>query len=117
MGLDYREYLRRFNRVNLCPQKWSIRVARVRAEEIVLTTRPEEVIVLLGSKVCSAFKELIAIGKGGQLPGPFDYGDILTIYGIRKMVVLPHPSGLSRAWNNPEAFERARRALKLGGVL
>lgn len=33
------------------------------------------------------------------------------------LVILPHPSGLSRAWNEPGAYERARAVLREAGVL
>ena len=87
-------YLAAFERVNLCAGKWSIKEARARAEEIgYLNDR----VVLLGSKVSAAF---------GVAFEPFtikrqsDTGQALAI--------LPHPSGLCRLWNEPQAFERAR---------
>lgn len=33
------------------------------------------------------------------------------------LVLLPHPSGLSRLWNAPGSFARAREVLRVAGVL
>lgn len=103
MQLDEHEYLRRFDRVNLCDGKWGMKEARARAVEIA--KGPDHPIVLFGSKVCAAF----------NLPfEPFRHTNPLS---KRKYVILPHPSGLSRAWNEPGAYERARAVLREAGVL
>lgn len=111
MGLDAEEYLERFERVNLCPTKWSLREARERAIELA-GPRAASTVVLLGARVARAFQY------------PFDPFAVHTSYwsgtvfnGIGRVVVLPHPSGLSRAWNAPGAYERAREALREAGVL
>ena len=122
MGLREADYLRRFDRANLCYRKWSIVEARRRASEL-LKARPCErqpdgppiypTIVLLGSKVCSAF---------GVEYAPFSitthfeaWADLS--YREYTAVVLPHPSGLCRTWNEPGAFDKARVALVAAGVL
>lgn len=99
------EYVRTFDRVNLCPQKWSMPVARARAEQLRVVGAP---LVLFGSKVCDAFGlafvpfSTVAI-KGEGLP----------------FLRLPHPSGLCRLWGEDGGtivnFARAR-ALILGLV-
>lgn len=53
MGLRRTEYLRRFDRVNLCDERWRQTDARRRAAEILEQDRPA--IVLLGAKVCTVF--------------------------------------------------------------
>lgn len=99
MDLHPDEYIHRFWRVNLCRVRWSIREARVTADRLSSEagTTP---IVLFGAKVCAAFSEPFE---------PFTVRD-------GPLVILPHPSGLSRGWNVPGAFERARATLRLAGV-
>ncbi len=98
MGLSRGEYLRRFDRVNLCPtSEWSMREARETARTLQSGQGP---LVLLGRKVVAAF------GPWGGEPAPF------TVYhGVRTYYDLPHPSGLCREWSVPGAFERARALL------
>lgn len=117
MQLDEGEYLRRFDRVNLCDGAWSMKEARQNAKsflnlrygalvhEEVLDDNPTALtLVLFGSRVCAAFDIAFT---------PFDWFRRLDYC----FVILPHPSGLSRAWNEPGAFERARNILKEAGVL
>jgi len=110
MGLDPDDYLERFDRVNLCPTKWSTREARVRASEILAGDHgAPRAYVLLGSRVKAAF------GVGHD---PFShFRSLRELPGPQVFVVLPHPSGLSRAWNAPGAYERARDTLRAAGVL
>jgi hypothetical protein len=90
LGMRRADYLREFDRKNLCPHKWNLREAKQHAEQLLDSDRS---IVLLGAKVTSAF---------GMNFTPFN------IFGGR-LLVLPHPSGLCRMWSVPDAFERARR--------
>ena len=94
LGLSRTEYLRRFDRQNLCPMEWSLQTARENAERIRGSSRAA--VVLLGAKVTRAF---------GLAYVPF------TTVGAR-FFILPHPSGLSRGWNAPEAVQRARDLVK-----
>jgi len=119
MQLDEHEYLRRFDRVNLCDGKWAVRDARRKADDV---SKDARVFVLFGAKVASIFGWLL----GRDDFKPFTrhvesrphatcrdcVGEVLRTY-----IVLPHPSGLSRAWNEPGAFERARAVLREAGVL
>jgi hypothetical protein len=105
MGLEVRDYLQRFNRRNLCATKWSMPEARRTAGEI-LGAPSGCTVVLFGAKVCSAFDR-------GFNPYTIERDPGLS----RTLVILPHPSGLSRAWNEPGSFERARRVLEEAGVL
>lgn len=110
MGLTDREYLARFDCVNLCPSRWSMREARSTAERIVRDQDVNDfVTVLLGAKVCSAFAVPFDPFKSNVMDIPPDIQ--------RRWVVLPHPSGLSRLWNAPGSYERARRVLRGAGVL
>lgn len=119
MQLDCAEYLRRFDRVNLCDGKWRVREARRHADDQMTNKRT---FVLFGAKVASVFAWVLSRNDFK----PFTYhvehkrhpvcntcmGEVLRTY-----VILPHPSGLSRAWNEPGAFERARAVLREAGVL
>ena len=93
LGLSAERYLEVFDRRNLCPMEWSMKVARVEARQILLADldRP---IVLLGAKVSRAF-EL----------------DFLPFNRERRLYQLPHPSGLCRIWTEPNAISRARALL------
>lgn len=127
MGLEPADYLKRFDRVNLCDGKWSTKEAKERAWAL-LGTRQElhtdrarcdvsydmqRPLVLFGAKVARAF---------GQDFRPFTWQKVFDQKGLifptsHPIVTLPHTSGLSRAWNEPGAFERARAVLREAGVL
>ena len=85
-------------RYNLCAgEKFAMKEARLRATTIP-PRHPGSPIVLLGGKVRDAF----------NVDGPS-----LTIQRAHDLVfvLLPHPSGLCRTWNEPRAYERARELL------
>lgn len=99
LGLSGREYLRRFDRVNLCSGKWSMVKARAAAFELLRAgnLRP---IILLGRKVATAFG--------------FQYDPVFTRIDRpgRAFFLLPHPSGRCRVWDtDPEAVAKARGLL------
>ncbi len=94
LGLETDAYLRGFDRVNLCTGKWTAAEARERAAYLTDVHGPGG-LVLLGAKVTRAF---------GLEFRPFSLATLPT--GVA--AIIPHPSGLSRAWNEPGAFERAR---------
>lgn len=106
MGLEPREYLRRFERVNLCVGKWATAYARHSAVSFHQEFKGHT-FVLLGSKVCGGvpFDPFTLIDRPGDLHRE----------GFRA-VILPHPSGLCRIWNEPDAVNRARRALYEVGI-
>lgn len=111
LDVSRREYLASFERVNLCARKWGLREARASAADLRRGERG--VFVLLGAKVCSAF--------GFEFNPTFRYFDDFSMstshQNYQRFVVLPHPSGLSRAWNAPGAFDSARATLRAAGVL
>ena len=86
LGMYRKPYLEVFDRVNLCAGRWSTKDARAKAE--TLTGR----LILFGGKVCQGF---------GVEYLPF-------CYVSPEMIVLPHPSGRCRTWNNPRAIPKAR---------
>jgi hypothetical protein len=82
-----REYLRTFDRANLMVgARWTLRMARKRTNDF-----PHHYRVLLGAKVTRAH---------GIEFKPFTR--------FESWVILPHPSGLSRLWNDRDAAPRAR---------
>lgn len=104
MGLRRGQYLAAFDRVNLCTGKWSAPAARKRADELCADDE-RQLFVLLGVKVSAAF-----------LPGkPKAFTIEQRCAGT--FVVLPHPSGLCRVWDEPGSVERARKLLTEAGVL
>ena len=90
------EYLGAFDRVNLyeaAPAAWDPVDARVRAFAHRVAGRP---LVVLGRRVAEAFR-LPYAPFTSPAPG---------------VVVLPHPSGRCRAWNDPRAADLARRVIR-----
>lgn len=99
LGMCDRDYLREFERRNLLQApKWSAPLARAAAAQLVRDDiLSGDRVVLLGRRVHDAF-----------FPEwewtPFSVCE-------QRYVVLPHPSGLSRAWNEPGAYARARKVV------
>lgn len=107
LQLTEKEYLGKFDRVNLCVGKWSIKEARRSAASLLIDRGDLQDYVLLGSKVCAAFDTPFE---------PFTVQWRDTPVG-GAMVVLPHPSGLSRLWNEPDSYEKARAVLRKAEIL
>jgi hypothetical protein len=119
LGMTMREYMRAFDRVNLMSgsKKWSLPGAREAARELLDRTPKGESavlpshriefgqpLILLGARVARAFRLTYT---------PFElhaWGDGLGDH--RRILVLPHPSGRCRAWNEPGSYERARRMVR-----
>lgn len=94
-GYSVKRYLRDFDRANLLPSgvKWSAKDAKKVAGGLTHKKR-----VLLGSRVCAAHDVLFE---------PFK-----RFTGARlDVLILPHPSGRCRVWNDRRAISKARRAL------
>lgn len=100
-GMREAEYLRSFERVNLLSApKWSVPAARKEACRLIAgEISPYAPVVLLGAKVFAAFAPWMGV-DGEQPWAPFAWR--------HRYLLLPHPSGLSRAWNEPGAFRRAQ---------
>ncbi len=101
-GVHARRY-REFPRYDLCVGKWSKVDALIRARE-VQRTHPGAAFVLLGRKVATAFCL-------GAIP-PFYWAANVHDGTTDTFIVLPHPSGLNRQWQEPGAFARARDLLR-----
>lgn len=107
MGLTLKQYIRSFERVNLCANEWSKQEAEVAAAALMRKVDKGASLILLGYKVCAAF----------DLPyQPFSVQWWPGGRG-RAIVVLPHPSGRCRVWNDSSSYERARAALHEAEVL
>lgn len=103
MSVDRDLYVERYERVNLCDGPWRIGDARRRAADLLSRSK----LVLLGAKICSAF---------GYRFNPFTaFASLESKQNL--ILILPHPSGLSRAWMEPGAFGRARSLLAQYGYL
>jgi hypothetical protein len=106
-GVSLGSYLHDYERVNLCESgRWSTKVARERAYEVgIRASLLDARVVMLGRKVADAFDHSFT----GVPREPF------TAMG--PYVLLPHPSGRCREWNDPASFERARKVLRAAGVI
>ena len=101
--MEPREYLRAFDRVNLLnSRRWDAKQARRSAGRITHRRR-----ILLGSRVAAAHEVKFI---------PFR---VQVLYDINvdgkpyvRILVLPHPSGRCRVWNDPAAAVRARVAVE-----
>lgn len=102
LGLSVRSYVP-LAKYNLCVGDWMTVAARARAADVM---RAHRVIVALGAKVRAAFM----YWRGGLWTG--QSAPFVASSGDHTFVVLPHPSGLCRAWNEPGVVERARELVK-----
>jgi hypothetical protein len=110
LGLSRAEYLRRFERRNLLAgPRWSIPEARRAALEVSTSMSEGDRAILLGARVAAAFSLEYA---------PFEEREFVVRPGFvdqaarSRFLILPHPSGRCRAWNEPGAFARARGAVE-----
>jgi len=116
LGLSPREYLRAFpDRRNLLTgsAKWSAPTARRGADNVLRAAPVGAVLVLLGAKVTAAFG--VEYRPALFLPRMAHVGT--NVPRRRVVLVLPHPSGRCREWNDPQTAERVRSALREVGVL
>lgn len=100
-------------RTNLCPSStWSAMAAWRRAVDLLYANEPPwSTIVCLGRKVTDAVARVTDI----ELPTWTWYPLFLSLPPeadrVIKIVSIPHPSGRSRAWNDPASAPRARALL------
>lgn len=115
LGLTTESYLA-LRRYNLCTTRWSLRSARTRAQEI-RDAHPGRVLVLLGVKVAGAFglqdgHPFSAVGESYRDRYSTREAIAMEVGERPTYVLLPHPSGLNRAWNEPGAVERTRALMR-----
>ena len=109
LGMQATEYLRAFERRDLLSGKWSAPEARVAANTLRGELRDGEALVLLGTKVAAAFGYVYEplTRHRGLVHGEVGY----------EVLLIPHPSGLNRAWHDPAMAPRVRAAVnELRGV-
>lgn len=94
LGMRRQAYLDCFERVNLCSGYWSMPKAMVRARQL---RKDAGRLILCGAKVARAFCLEYE---------PFNLVD-------SRFLILPHPSGMCRAWNDPESIQAARGYMKM----
>lgn len=105
LGLTEREYLRTFDRVNLCEGPWDL--VRARARSALILAGEPRTLILLGSKVAQAFGADFSVFTGAV------WGSALSgSRGCFTAYRLPHPSGRCLEWNDPGAIDRARGLLR-----
>jgi hypothetical protein len=99
LGMEMTTYLRSFIRRDLLiAKKWSVPQARKAASAVWAESKGAP-LILLGAKVSAAF---------GFAYEPFTFVKRDAVVGDRRILIIPHPSGLCRAWDEPLAFRRAR---------
>lgn len=111
MGLHEDTYLGLW-RTNLCDDKWSMKAAKERAEQLYQTyLGPWRVIVMLGRKVASAF----AAVTGTSVPAfcCVKHTVAFSEYtnAVRTLIALPHPSGRNTVWASETVRANARMIL------
>lgn len=103
LGMAKREYLATFDRVNLLDgPKWGVPAARAAAVQLCRRGQP---LILLGVRVAKAFGVDSEPFRRRRLVIPADLLDV-------NVLILPHPSGRCRVWNEPGAVNRARRSVR-----
>ena len=110
LGIKAATYIE-LDRYNLCEGRWSVPVARQRAGELV-GQRPEAriVFVLLGRKVAAAFGlGDVPVFRVVERAKDSTYGPVGEAW--TRLVLLPHPSGRNRMWQDPTTVTRCREVL------
>lgn len=101
LGLRIGSYLRYFNRVNLCEVRWSIPAARRKVRELLAESTPDQVFILLGSKVREAWCGAVNNER-----------EDTQVIAFGQCILLPHPSGRCRIWSDPMAVTSTRAILR-----
>jgi len=102
MAVSCHDYLRCYDRVDLCTGKWSMPAARAEAARLLGGTW--SIYLLLGRKVAGAF----------SIEDP---AWTILERASKRLVLIPHPSGLCREWQAADAFSRAQELLRQAEVL
>lgn len=121
-GLTPEEYRRIFYRINLnyLPDK-TFKVStpqKNRAAMIWKTLHPTDTLIILGTAVLKAFKGFVddlPPCEIREVVGPFVYlpeADDMVRMQLHRVVLIPHPSGLNRWYNDPNNTKRAAETLR-----
>lgn len=120
LGLARGDYLNLW-RADLCVGRWNTRAARERARDLLTDPDPPwDVVVMLGVKVASACRyphALFTVSHAWVHANRIDYdeppGYVRRVGpGEFRAVSLPHPSGLSRVWQDPRSWSRAQMLVR-----
>lgn len=114
-GLTAQEYRDVFERININYEaEKTFRTSslqKARAVEIYKTLHPEDTLIILGSGVLKCFRGLVGDLEPCEL--------YCTRYGPRgaekqghSVIMIPHPSGLNRWYNDPSNTARAAACLR-----
>jgi len=95
-GMYAADYLKIFDRVNLCPAHWRDAAAKDEAARLRAESRDGRM-VFCGAKVARAF----------GLP----FEPFCRRGPNNNWLILPHPSGKNRLWDKPDAVALTRQAL------
>lgn len=118
LGLDERTYLSSFNRRNTMAGEWSIKIARAGALSLYEEVSAGHTVVLLGRQVWAAWHSLMYLHRPKPKLHPFEVFEVPKL----KYVLLPHPSGLCREWDDSVNIRRAREVIiraspELAGII
>lgn len=105
------ELYRALWRANLCRSAWSLAQADERARTLTSVICPWDVVVLLGRKVADRVGKRFGI-RIPTLTRRLVEVDSPTGGYTFCLIMLPHPSGRCRDWNDPTAYESARNLLR-----
>ncbi len=118
LGLTAPAYLRRFHRRNLLAQeRWSAPLARAAALALLEEFGEGAAFVLLGARVSAAFRVPFAPVTMRQVDPKlglvYPEGETHRDWPFTATVlVVPHPSGRSRLWNDRKMGVRVRAAVE-----
>ena len=108
LNLTPQEYLAAFERRNLLAQaKWSAPLAKQSADAVLTSVGVDDALVLLGARVAAAFGLYFRTCLCTPLVRAVGSARVLV-----KVLVIPHPSGLSREWSAPGTAQRVRDAFR-----
>lgn len=109
LGVSTHDYMRHFVRTNTVAGPWSAASALRGARGLFLRLPAGATVVLLGKPVWQAWRRVVP----ERLPDKKWEAFRVCRDEVKDLafVLLPHPSGLCRLWNDEGAYSRARRAI------
>lgn len=112
LGMTTRDYMRSFIRRNTMKGDWKMSAARLGAASLFRELPPGTTVVLLGQQVWEAWKSV----DPNRLLGCSSKWIPFMIRGDQTQdltyILFPHPSGLSRLWNDKTNISLARSTLR-----
>lgn len=102
LAISTTDYLKGHDRVNLCTGTYDPKRAAAYAQQLHTGREFGTGLVLCGVRVAAAFRAAAALTEDELKP--FSLGTYAHLWYL----TIPHPSGRNRAWNAPDAADRAR---------